>query len=495
MSTVVTSDRISHLCELLGPAVLLPWPSGSKGNHRKWKHLQITEMNEASHLAKLNRVGNIGVALGRVSNGLVTIDLDEDNYVAAFLAANPLLKTTLRTRASRGCNIWVRFNSEYPPSQRLKNAFGGEIGEWRADGNQTIISGTHPEGMPYQFVVEKPAITIVYGAIIWPESILQPRATESKRVRRVRENEVVAVRSANASPSSIEGFITGGLIPNLAPTDYHQNNASLFKLARLVKTYENSVTRLATAEELEFAFERWCVVARRFWRHARDDYWAEFLEVYCYSRIGLDENPVEMAVSRAKAGSLPDVPGFTDERVRLLAATCREIQLLTGSNPFFLPTRKLGEVLGVDCSRAARWLRALEGLRVIYLAPGEVANAAATAARVTITVFEVSWQFRARAHARTRCKPPRPLGRWDPQGKKTHQTEDPTQKHDPLNTWNYSNGIFQMVRVAVLSSTAAKNEVSPTTFTANPNDPPCAGSTDSCLTNWPCFVNSTISLG
>ena len=52
-----------------------------------------------------------------------------------------------------------------------------------------------------------------------------------------------------------------------------------------------------------------------------------------------------------------------------------------------------------------------------------------------------------------------------------------------------------MVRVAVLSSTAAKNAVCPLTFTANPNEPPCAGSTLSCLTNWPCWVNSTISLG
>ena len=119
-------------------------------------------------------------------------------------------------------------------------------------------------------------------------------------------------------------------------------------------------------------FDRWCVVAERFWRHTRDDYWAEFLEAYCYARIGLGENPIEVALSRAKAGPLPDVPGFADERVRLLAAICREIHLLTGSNPFFLPTRKLGEVLGVDCSRAAQWLRALEGLRVIHLAPGEV---------------------------------------------------------------------------------------------------------------------------
>jgi hypothetical protein len=75
----------------------------------------------------------------------------------------------------------------------LKNEYGDEIGEWRGDGNQTIISGTHPEGLPYRFVVEKPVVTLEYGEITWPASILPPRVTESMRVRRVRENEVVGV--------------------------------------------------------------------------------------------------------------------------------------------------------------------------------------------------------------------------------------------------------------------------------------------------------------
>ena len=74
MSTAAITDRISRLRELLGPAVLLPWPSGSKGNRRKWKHLQLTDMDD-DYLAKLKKAGNIGVALGRVSGGLVTIDL------------------------------------------------------------------------------------------------------------------------------------------------------------------------------------------------------------------------------------------------------------------------------------------------------------------------------------------------------------------------------------------------------------------------------------
>ena len=92
MSTALASDRISHILRLVGPALLLPWSPGSKGGQRKWKNLQISAMGEPSHLAKLARAGNIGIALGKVSNGLVTIDLDQDTYVTLF---------SKRTRYSR----------------------------------------------------------------------------------------------------------------------------------------------------------------------------------------------------------------------------------------------------------------------------------------------------------------------------------------------------------------------------------------------------------
>jgi hypothetical protein len=375
MSIIVASGRISYLLELLGPAVLLPWPSGSKGDRRRWKHLELTDMDDGSHLAKLAKAGNIGVALGKVSNGLVTVDFDEQYYTDCFLKANPLLADTLRTRASRGCNIWVRCSNPYPSSCKLKNLSGKEIGEWRADGCQTIICGMHPDGVAYHFVVEKPVITIHYNEIIWPaDSLIAPHATESKRVRGVGENKVVRVSAGNGSCGVIEAFSAGDLISQVAPTDCHQNNASLFKLARLVRSYERSIGRAATQQELVLVFDRWCFPARRFWRPGltRDDYYAEFLEAYGYARIGLDENPVEVAVSRAKAAPLPEVPGFTDERIRLLVAMCREVQAITGANAFFLPTRKLGEILGVHHTRVARWLRALEALKIIHLAPGEV---------------------------------------------------------------------------------------------------------------------------
>jgi hypothetical protein len=45
---------------------------------------------------------------------------------------------------------------------------------------------------------------------------------------------------------------------------------------------------------------------------------------------------------------------------------------MTGANPFYLPTRRLGEVLEVHWTRVAKWLRALEVLGIIRLAPSEV---------------------------------------------------------------------------------------------------------------------------
>jgi hypothetical protein len=363
-------NRIAHILGLLGPAVLLPWSAGSKGDRRKWKHLQLTDMDDLSYRRKLERAGNIGVALGKVSNGLVTIDLDHESYVDALLAANPLLTNTLRTSAKRGANIWLRCTTAYPVPCKLKNQSGQEIGEWRADGNQTIIAGTHPSGVLYRYVVENPAIPIDYSKILWPDVILAPSATESQRARGVREDEVVGVGSCCLQ---IQTFCSVDLIAQVAPTDYRQNNSSLFRLARLLKSYEDRIGRLASEQERLFVFDRWCFVARRFWRHSRDEYYAEFLDACHYARIGLDQNPIEVAVCRAKAAPLPQVRGFTDERIRLLVAICRELQQITGCNPFFLPTRKLAEALGAHWTQVARWLRILEDpLQVIHLAPGEV---------------------------------------------------------------------------------------------------------------------------
>src|SRR5262249_40680661 len=282
MTTVAKIERVAGIRELIGPAVLLRWPSGTKGNRRKWKHLQLADMTD-EYLAKLETNCNIGVALGKVSGGLLSIDFDQDQPADCFLETNPLLKNTLRTRARRGCNIWVRCSGNYPAACKLKSPSGKDIGEWRADGTQTIISGMHPDGVPYQFVAERPVITLSYDAIIWPTTLLiPPDATESKRVRGVREKEVVAAVACaghsvvlDSECEQVRAFLSrNNLITQLAPTDHHQNNSSLFNLARSIKSYESEFVRRATKRELEVAFELWSQGARKFWRPElnRDDY-------------------------------------------------------------------------------------------------------------------------------------------------------------------------------------------------------------------------------
>src|SRR5262249_57666279 len=112
----------------------------------------------------------------------------------------------------------------------------------------------------------------------------------------IRDKQIYIVKPDD----QLETYFSTDLISKIAPTDYHQNNASLFKLARLVKGYENAMGRYATHEELNFAFDQWCPIAARFWRRgcSCDDYYAEFLELYSYARTGL--NPLEVAISRAR---------------------------------------------------------------------------------------------------------------------------------------------------------------------------------------------------
>lgn len=51
---------------------------------------------------------------------------------------------------------------------------------------------------------------------------------------------------------------------------------------------------------------------------------------------------------------------YTDARIRLLLALCRELQAVAGAHPFFLATRTGGRLLDVDEKAIWRWLFLLE---------------------------------------------------------------------------------------------------------------------------------------
>ncbi len=123
---------------------------------------KLKDTRKSSYQIRLRNSENLGVSLGLVSDGLCTIDLDDDNCADVFFKANPKLANGLITKGQRGCNVWVKVVGDYPPTRKFR------WGEWRADGAHTVICGIHPEGPSYTCVSENEPVTINFEEIIFP---------------------------------------------------------------------------------------------------------------------------------------------------------------------------------------------------------------------------------------------------------------------------------------------------------------------------------------
>ena len=183
-----SSSIVEQLRNLLGnDVVLLPIKRGHKGPSGKemagWHTFTPAKMQEPEYLARLNHGSNIGVLLG---HGRVTIDLDRDEDVQPFLKLNPRLGQTLRSRRKRGCNLWLRVKGPYPRACKLKTTSGEDFGEWRADGNQTVIFGEaidrkRGEKKPTAYKIENRVqpIELPFDEIRWPEDVILPWKNEA----------------------------------------------------------------------------------------------------------------------------------------------------------------------------------------------------------------------------------------------------------------------------------------------------------------------------
>lgn len=105
---------------------------------------------------------NIAVYLGEMSAGLCALDFDRDEDLAAFLAVNPPLAATTRSRGSRGGMVWFRITGEFPASCATKKF------EWRANGRLSTIHGLHPKGMEYTLLVDAVPVALPFSEINWP---------------------------------------------------------------------------------------------------------------------------------------------------------------------------------------------------------------------------------------------------------------------------------------------------------------------------------------
>ncbi len=170
-----SGNKIAEIRELLGDkTVLLPVNRGQKiPADTGWQNTKAEVMADQAYLGRLNS-GNVGVLLGAASGGLCSIDIDVDDAVEPFLAANPTFRGSLRSRGARGQQIWVKVTGDYPSLTKIKTVDGAEWGEWRADGGQSVIAGVHPDGMDYTILHRAKPVEIKFGDISWPDRLKLP---------------------------------------------------------------------------------------------------------------------------------------------------------------------------------------------------------------------------------------------------------------------------------------------------------------------------------
>jgi bifunctional DNA primase/polymerase-like protein len=187
-------DVIELFIKQEAEVVLLPINEREKGPRwAGWQTMSFARAQDPDYIRRLHSNANTGVLLGEASCGLCTIDCDTDAFLEAALEANPRLsRKTLCTRGERGGQIWffatgkrphkvhpLKVHKDSPLAVGLKNpkpdkAGLVEIGEWRAEGGQSVIRGIHPNGNPYTWLCSAAPITLDFNEIVWPSDVVIP---------------------------------------------------------------------------------------------------------------------------------------------------------------------------------------------------------------------------------------------------------------------------------------------------------------------------------
>jgi hypothetical protein len=162
---VVGSTRLQSVEALLGEdEFFVPCAWGTKTPLVTYKERPFEATKSPAYQAVFEASDvNIAVYLGNASGGLCAIDFDRDEDLNTFLAVNPKLAESLRSRASRGAQLWLRIDGEYP-----KSCKAGHF-EWRATGNLSTIAGRHEKGMDYQLLCDNHPVTLAFEGIVWPD--------------------------------------------------------------------------------------------------------------------------------------------------------------------------------------------------------------------------------------------------------------------------------------------------------------------------------------
>jgi len=157
----------------------------------------------------------------------------------------------------------------------------------------------------------------------------------------------------------------------------HSSNKMLHELAREVRGVEKERGKNLTVTQYKTICGKWQDTSRPFLRKGYD-YFTEFLAKLGSVTVPKGET-LEAAFQRAQHRDPPSkVLVVPNNGLQLLASLCRELQEMTGDQPFMLSQASVAKLFRHSSPRTiSNWIRALKTLEVLKLAEAAIPNARA----------------------------------------------------------------------------------------------------------------------
>jgi hypothetical protein len=380
-------NPVERILRLLGDVVLIPvYPRTKKPVVKSWQRLTRESMRDPIYRRSL--IGkNIGVVLGMASGGLCTIDFDLDADIKPFLVKNPRLRDTTRTKRVRGSNFWVYIHGEFPASAKLP------FGEWRADGNQTVIYGSaidtkkgETEPTDYKFLNEVPPVHIRFDELVFPEGCFENgTTTPAPATIRLNTESCITTSLHDCIPASLHNKADSVLVSIKARREAldalaakHPNHPDFPKL------YTGLIEPRFRAQA--HARNGFIVQAVPFlYRCVAPQFVLELVGCFYDCNRALFNDPREQHMKEAKAmlesvaktyieslnAGEREIYDALPENEREAFRICRDLALLEKSDKargaFYMSFNKLGDRLGIFPMQAQRIMRQLESYGLIKL--------------------------------------------------------------------------------------------------------------------------------
>ncbi len=313
----------------------------------------------------------LAVIFGPVSGRLACRDFDREGSYEQWAEQFRELAQSLPTaKTPRGYHVY--FTADVPKTLKFRD------GELRVAGSYCCLPpSTHPDGGVYRWLIppgeEIPEVDPHESGFI-PSEDTETEADRSKQSKQKIQSKQSRQSKPIAIALCVQERVTQAISATL-PTGPGQRNRCVFDYARRLR----GITGLSDAgpASLKPLVRQWHGAALPVVRtKAFEETWADF--VIAWDRITTAHDPdlLHNALAEAKKDPVPDVD-YECPEARDLVGLCRQLQRRQGDGPFFLSSRKAGEVLGIDFRTANRWLimLAADGWIELVVRGGGASNA------------------------------------------------------------------------------------------------------------------------